>query len=162
MWTTTGAAVAAVDRVGARAWAVRAQDLLGRVARHAPRGETGRRLETMITALLGDVGRKNCWTLAEHAGEHGPWGMQHLLARAVWDTEAVAGELRAFVAEHLGEGEAVLIVDETGDAKKGRSTVGVQRQHSGTTGRIEDPPQAVDDVWKLTPWRRVDLDPPRP
>ena len=97
----------------------------------------------MITALLGDVGRKNCWTLAEAAGEEHPWGMQHLLARAVWDTDAVAGELRAFVAQHLGESEAVLIVDETGDAKKGTSTVGVQRQYSGTTGRIENCQVAV-------------------
>ena len=97
----------------------------------------------MITALLGDVGRKNCWTLAEAAGEAGPWGMQHLLARAVWDTDAVAGELRAFVGEHLGARDGVLIVDETGDAKKGRATVGVQRQYSGTTGRIENCQVAV-------------------
>ena len=96
----------------------------------------------MITALLGDVGRKNCWTLAEAAGEEHPWGMQHLLGRAVWDTDAVAAELRSFVGEHLGAPDGVLIVDETGDAKKGRSTVGVQRQYSGTTGRIENPPQA--------------------
>ena len=135
--------MAALDRVGASGWAVQAGDLLGRVAAHAPRGETGRRLGVMITALLGDVGRKNCWTLAEAAGESGPWGMQHLLGRAVWDTDAVAGELRAFVGEHLGTPDAVLIVDETGDAKKGRSTVGVQRQYSGTTGRIENCQVAV-------------------
>ena len=65
MWTTRTAAVAALDRVGASRWAVQAGDLLGRVARHAPRGETGRRLGVMVSALLGDVGRKNCWTLAE-------------------------------------------------------------------------------------------------
>lgn len=143
MWTKSGAAVAAVDRVGASAWAVQAGDLLGRVAAHAPRGETGWRLGVMITALLGDVGRKNCWTLAEAAGEAGPWGMQHLLGRAVWDTDAVAGELRVFVGEHLGESDGVLIVDETGDAKKGRATVGVQRQYSGTLGRIENCQVAV-------------------
>ena len=143
MWTSSGAAVAALDRVGASGWAVQAQDLLGRVGAHAARGETGRRLGVMITALLGDVGRKNCWTLAEAAGEAGPWGMQHLLGRAVWDTDAVAGELRAFVGEHLGARDGVLIVDETGDAKKGRATVGVQRQYSGTTGRVENCQVAV-------------------
>ena len=143
MWTSSGAAVAALDRVGASGWAVQAGDLLDRVAAHAARGETGRRLGVMITALLGDVGRKNCWTLAEAAGEAGPWGMQHLLGRAVWDTDAVAGELRAFVGEHLGARDGVLIVDETGDAKKGRATVGVQRQYSGTTGRVENCQVAV-------------------
>ena len=69
--------------------------------------------------------------------------MQHLLTRAVWDTDAVAGELRAFVGEHLGALDGVLIVDETGDAKKGTSTVGVQRQYSGTLGRIENCQVAV-------------------
>ncbi len=68
--------------------------------------ETGQRLGVMITSLLGDVGRKNCWTLAEAVGEDTPWGMQHLLARAVWDTGAVAGELRGFVVDHLGEAAA--------------------------------------------------------
>lgn len=135
--------MAAVDRVGAGAWTVQAEVLLGRVAAHAPRRETGRRLGTMITALLGDVGRKNCWTLAEAAGESGPWGMRHLLGRAVWDTDAVAAELRAFVGEHLGAPDGVLIVDETGDAKKGSATVGVQRQYSGTLGRVENCQVAV-------------------
>ena len=135
-------AAAAVDRIGAGAWAVQAEALLGRVGARAARRETGRRLEVMTVALLGNVGRKNCWTLAEHAGEEHPWGVQHLLGRAVWDTDAVAGELRAFVGEHLGQHDGVLIVDETGDAEKGRATVGVQRRYSGALGRIENPPQA--------------------
>src|SRR3954471_13372889 len=64
--------------------------------------------------------------------------MQHLLARAAWDTDAVAGELRGFVVEHLGAADGILVVDETGDLKKGRHTVGVQRQYTGTAGRIEN------------------------
>jgi SRSO17 transposase len=92
----------------------------------------------MVLALLGREGPRNCWTLAEQAGEARPWGMQHLLGRAVWDTDAVAGELRGFVVEHLGATDAVLVVDETGDLKKGRCTVGVQRQYTGTAGRIEN------------------------
>jgi SRSO17 transposase len=91
----------------------------------------------MVLALLGREGPKNCWTLAEQAGEGRPWGMQHLLARAAWDTDAVTGELRDFVVEHLGD-EGILVVDETGDLKKGRHTVGVQRQYTGTAGRIEN------------------------
>ncbi len=97
----------------------------------------------MTLAMLADVGRKNCWTLAEHAGEASPWGMQHLLGRAVWDTDAVTCELRDFVLEHLGELDGVLVVDETGDVKKGTRTVGVQRQYSGTAGRIENCQVAV-------------------
>jgi SRSO17 transposase len=37
----------------------------------------------------------------------------------------------------------VLVVDETGDEKKGVDTVGVQRQYTGTAGRIENAQAAV-------------------
>src|SRR4051794_31148474 len=97
----------------------------------------------MVLALLSRQGPRNCWSLAEQAGEARPWGMQHLLARAVWDTDAVAGELRGFVVEHLGAADGILVVDETGDLKKGRSTVGMQRQYTGTAGRIENAQVAV-------------------
>jgi magnesium transporter len=57
--------------------------------------------------------------------------MQHLLARAVWDEDAVRDDVRASVVEHLGDPEAVLVIDETGDRKKGTGTVGVKRQDTG-------------------------------
>src|SRR4051794_40900890 len=81
----------------------------------------------MLLALLSRQGPRNCWTLAEQAGEDRPWGMQYLLSRAAWDTDAVAGELRRFVVEHLGAADGILVVYETGDLKKGTHTVGVQR-----------------------------------
>src|SRR4051794_13193583 len=93
--------------------------------------------------MLADLPRKNCWTIAEHAGEATPDGMQHLLARAVWDTDGVRDDLRDYVVAHLGEPRAVLVVDETGDVKKGDRTVGVQRQYTGTAGRIENAQVAV-------------------
>jgi len=127
-----------LDRVGAATWGGYVDDLLERVGRHVARPEVRTRLGAMLLALLSRQGPRNCWTLAEIAGEARPWGMQHLLSRAVWDTEAVAGELRAFVVEHLGAADGILVVDETGDLKKGRHTVGVQRQYTGTAGRIEN------------------------
>jgi DDE superfamily endonuclease len=65
-------------------------------------------------------------------------GREHLLARAVWDEDGVRDDLRAYGVEHLGDPEAVLVVDETGDLKKGTTTVGVQRQYTGTAGRVEN------------------------
>jgi len=62
--------------------------------------------------LLADLPRKNCWALAEHAGELSPDGMQHLLARARWDIDGVRDDLRGYVVEHLGDSDAVLVVDE--------------------------------------------------
>ncbi|MCX4681916.1 IS701 family transposase [Streptomyces sp. NBC_01433] len=45
--------------------------------------------------------------------------------------------------EHLHDDQAVLVVDETGDVKKAAHTVGVQRQYTGTTGRVENASVAV-------------------
>jgi SRSO17 transposase len=96
-----------------------------------------------VRGLLSDLPSKNCWTIAEHAGDPNPDGMQHLLARAVWDEDKVRDDLRDYVVEHLGDPEAVLVVDETGDLKKGTATVGVKRQYTGTAGRIENAQVAV-------------------
>jgi SRSO17 transposase len=81
---------------------------------------------------------KNGWTIAEAAGDATPDGMQRLLNRADWDADAVRDDLRDYVTEHLGDDGGVLIVDETGFLKKGIKSAGVQRQYSGTAGRIEN------------------------
>lgn len=93
----------------------------------------------MVLGLLSDLPRKNCWTIAEWAGETTPDGMLHLLGRAKRDADAVRDDVRGYVVEHLHDDQAVLVVDETGDVKKGTGTVGVQRQYTGTAGRIETP-----------------------
>ena len=64
--------------------------------------------------------------------------MQSLLGRARWDADAVRDDMREYVLEHLHDEGAVLVVDETGDVKKGTRTVGVQRPYTGTAGRIEN------------------------
>lgn len=107
------------------------------------RVETRRRVRGFLLGLLADLPRKNCWTIAEHAGDADPHGMQHLLGRARWDTDGVRDDLRDYVTTELGDGDAVLVVDETGDLKKGSATVGVQRQYTGTAGRIENAQVAV-------------------
>ncbi|MFB8267417.1 IS701 family transposase [Streptomyces sp. NPDC055955] len=113
--------------------------IAGRFARVEPR----RRARALVLGLLSDLPRKNCWTLAEHAGDASPDGLQHLLSRARWDAEAVRDDIRGFVVEQLHDDDAVLVVDETGDLKKGTATVGVQRQYTGTAGRIENSQVAV-------------------
>src|SRR6476469_3400441 len=71
--------------------------------------------------------RKNCWTIAEHRGAATPDGLQHLLSRASWDAEAVRDDLRDYVVDAFGDPDAILVLDETGDIKKGVYSVGVQR-----------------------------------
>jgi SRSO17 transposase len=124
-------------------WQAGLEELLGRVAGRFGRVEPRRRARAFVYGLLADLPRKNCWTIAEHAGDPSPDGMQHLLARAVWDHDGVRDDLRDYLVEHLGDPEAVLVIDETGDLKKGSQSVGVQRQYTGTAGRIENAQVAV-------------------
>jgi SRSO17 transposase len=114
-----------------------------RIASRFARVEPRRRVRDLILGLLSDLPRKNCWTIAEHAGHATPDGLQHLLGRAKWDADLVRDDLRDYVLEHLADDQAVLVVDETGDLKKGTHTVGVQRQYTGTAGRIENAQVAV-------------------
>lgn len=108
------------------------------IGRHFARSEPRRRAVGYIRGLLGDTQRKNAWQLAEHLGEATPDGVQHLLARAAWDADAVRDDLTAYVRRSLGTAGGVLIVDETGFLKKGTKSCAVQRQYSGTAGRIEN------------------------
>ncbi|MBT2478572.1 IS701 family transposase [Streptomyces sp. ISL-94] len=116
---------------------------MDRIAGRFTRVEPRRRIRRLVLGLLSDLPRKNCWTIAEWAGEASPDGMQHLLNRAKWDADAVRNDVRDYVAERLHDDHAVLVVDETGDVKKGTRTVGVQRQYTGTAGRIENSQVAV-------------------
>lgn len=81
---------------------------------------------------------RNCWTIAERAGDDNPGGTQDLIGRASWDDALVRADVRDFVARRLGHPDSILVVDETGDLRKGRHTVAVQRRYCGTAGKIEN------------------------
>ncbi|MFU8855233.1 IS701 family transposase, partial [Micromonospora sp. SL1-18] len=112
--------------------------VLGCFAGRFGRVEPRRAAAAFVTGLLADLEVKTCWQLAEQAGHARPDAMQRLLYRAVWDADAVRDDLRQLIADRFGAPDAVLVVDETGDLKKGTHTVGVQRQYTGTAGRIEN------------------------
>jgi len=120
------------------AWAGGLDGLFGLVAGRFFRAEPRRRARAYVRGLLAPLAGKNGWTLAEVAGEATPDGMQRLLNAASWDVDGVRDDVRDYVVEHLGEPGGVLIVDETGFLKKGTKSAGVQRQYSGTAGRVEN------------------------
>ncbi|MFI5916913.1 IS701 family transposase [Dactylosporangium sp. NPDC051541] len=113
--------------------------MAGRFGRVEPR----RQARTFLLGLLSDVDSRNCWSLAEQSGDVSPRRMQRLLGEAVWDAGKVRDDLRGYVAATLGDPQGVLVLDDTGDLKKGADTVGVQRQYTGTAGRIENAQVAV-------------------
>ena len=124
-------------------WRREFDELMLRVGGRFARVEPRRRMAAFVRGLLAGLPRVNCWSIAEHAGEDGPRGMQRLLSAAVWDQDGVRDDLREYVLEHFADPGAVLVIDETGDLKKGTMTVGTQRQYTGTAGRTENAQVAV-------------------
>ena len=124
-------------------WWTQFSAVIDRIAPRFTRHEPLRHAAALMAGMVSGLDRKNCWTIAEHRGDATPDGLQHLLARAKWDADAVRDDLRDYVVEAFGDTDAVLIIDETGDVKKGTATVGVQRQYTGTAGRIENSQVAV-------------------
>ena len=143
MTTREDRLVAAGPSVGPGRWLGVLDELMTRIGSRFSRVEPRRRARAFVLGLLAELPRKNCWTIAEHAGDPSPDRMQHLLARAKWDAGGVRDDVRGYVIEHLGDPGAVLVIDETGDVKKGTATAGVQRQYTGTAGRIENAQVAV-------------------
>jgi SRSO17 transposase len=128
------AAVRGTSRAEVTQWANGFEEVANRVAARFSRAEPRRRAFQYVRGLLSPIERKNGWQLAEEAGDLTPYGVQHLLGRARWDAEAVRDDLRRYVVKHLGERDAILILDETGFPKKGAKSAGVARQYSGAAG----------------------------
>jgi SRSO17 transposase len=119
-------------------WTAAFEKLSQRIRRPFIRPETHQHALTYVQGLMGDASRKNGWQVAEAMGEVTPYAVQHLLDRAKWDCDGVRDELRAYILETLAAPNAVVVIDETGFLKKGTKSIGVQRQYSGTAGRIEN------------------------
>jgi SRSO17 transposase len=108
--------------------------IAGRFTRREPRLQA----RSFLLGVLSDVDTRSCWQLAEQAGDTSPRAMQRLLGEAVWDADAVRDDVRGYVVDAIGDPGGVLILDDTGDLKSGVASVGVQRQYTGTAGRIEN------------------------
>src|SRR6186713_1892760 len=95
----------------AATWAAELERLGACIAPRFGRVEPRRRAAAYLRGLLAPIERKNGWQLAEAAGDRTPDGMQDFLARMHWDADLVRDDLRAYAVTHLGEAEAVLVVD---------------------------------------------------
>jgi len=126
--------------VGDDAWLDRLQgELRGLLAPVFARARSRLAAFAYIRALLAEPGdRRSCWQLAEAAGHVTPRRMQALLAEHAWDWKAALKALQRFILAHLGDPEAIMVLDETAELKQGTKTVGVARQHAGITGQVEN------------------------
>src|SRR5687767_274179 len=89
-----------------------------------------------LDGLLGAERRKTGWMRAEAAGDPGPWRQQAILGRGRWEADALRDLVRDYALEALADADAVLVIDETGFLKQGKSSCGVARQHTGSAGKI--------------------------
>ena len=133
-------------------WVQALMELHARIAPRFARPEPRRRALSYLQGIMSEIPRKNGWQLAEHAREATPYGMQRLLATAVWDDPRVRDDLRDYVYEHLGSLDAIGVLDETSMLKRGEKSAGVGVQYCGTTGRLENCQVAVLTSLCLPPW----------
>ena len=122
-----------------QAWAEEFAAFHARFASLFGRSEPREQAAKYLRGLLAHgLERKNSWQLAEAVGDAIPDPMQRLLYHSAWDADAARDRLQDFIAEMYGDPQAIVIIDETGFLKKGSHSVGVQRQYTGTAGKVEN------------------------
>jgi len=108
-----------IDDLPTGVWDRELNELFLRIGARFTRVEPRRRMRDYVRGLLGPVGRKNSWQLAEYAGHPALHGLQHLLSWSRWDADAVRDDLQAYVAEQLGHPDGALIIVDTGFVEEG-------------------------------------------
>ena len=69
--------------------------------------------------------------------------LQGFVNQAPWDEQVVLEHYRRRLAQAFADPSGVIVIDDTGFAKKGRHSVGVARQYSGTLGKTDNCQVAV-------------------
>jgi SRSO17 transposase len=119
-------------------WRAELERLKARMGSAFRRSEQRATAGVFVEGLLSGAERKTGWMLAEQAGLPKPYRVQSLLGRSRWSSDDLRDLVRDYALEALADAGGVLVIDETGFLKKGRHSVGVGRQYSGTAGRIEN------------------------
>ena len=128
----------AVTRDDLNVWEEEFRRVVERVSPLFYRTESRAHAERYLRGLLAPLERKNGWTIAEHTGEKEPKALQRFLNLTPWDADGLRDIVLGYVIEHFADPRGVLIADPTGFAKKGTKSAGVQRQYSGTLGRVDN------------------------
>ena len=124
-------------------WECELGELEGPIGRRFGRREPRAHAISYVKGLLSDVPTRNGWTIAQQSGHQTPDKIQKMLNQGVWDEAGVREDVRRYVTANLGDSDAVLVFDETGDIKQGTETVAVARQYTGVTGQVENCQVAV-------------------
>jgi len=117
-------------------WSVELQAVKAQLASLFGHASVAASAVAFLDGLLGSERRKTGWMRAEAAGNPGPWRQQAVLGRSRWNADALRDLVRDHALESLAAPDAVLVVDEAGFLKQGTASCGVQRQYTGTAGKI--------------------------
>jgi SRSO17 transposase len=119
------------------------QEFLGAFQVRFRRPEGREALERYTTGLLTEHPNKNCDTLAQAVPGTSAQRLQEFLTNMPWDEEDLNRQRveKLIVEATLGDG--VLVVDDTDFPKQGTTSVGVERQYSGTLGQVGNCQMAV-------------------
>ncbi len=88
--------------------------------------------------MLADIKRKTLPAIARVAGLEQEQSLHHFLTASPWQVKQLREQRLKLILQVLEEREIILIIDETGDRKKGNDTDYVKRQYIGNLGKIEN------------------------
>lgn len=128
----------AVTEAGLDEWRSEFERVCARFGARYYRTESREHFRQYLRGLLAPLERKNSWTISEFTGERRPTAIQRFINLTPWDEQVLRDDIRAYALEYFADDRAVLIADPTGFAKKGKKSAGVQRQYSGTLGRVDN------------------------
>jgi SRSO17 transposase len=117
-------------------WASSLREIKGRIRPLFTQERVAQSAGLFLDGLLGPERRKTGWMRAEAAGDPGPWRQQAILGRGRWEADAMRDVVREYALETLADRDAVLVIDETGFLKQGKSSCGVGRQYTGSAGKV--------------------------
>jgi len=102
------------------------------------RAESREAMERYATGLLADLDRKTAAGIGRSLPGTNAQRIQEFLTNTAWDAGKMDRLRIGHMLEHAAVGAGVVVIDDTGIPKKGRHSVGVARQYSGTLGRVDN------------------------
>jgi SRSO17 transposase len=91
-----------------------------------------------LSGLLMKGERKNMERMEDYVQDYDYQSLQQFVSDSPWDHEALIERIGKDVDVLLGGKDSMLIIDESGFAKKGKKSVGVARQWNGRQGKVDN------------------------
>lgn len=91
----------------------------------------------LLLGIISPIKRKSLPEIGKVVGINSPQSLHHFLADSPWSVEELKKRRLSLTREALKGKTITVIIDETGDRKKGKKTDYVARQYLGSVGKID-------------------------